>query len=199
MNERTPPTVPGFSLIELLAVLGIIGILFALVVPSVTSMMEGSNLTQAGQTLADQVNLARQIASAKNQTVEIRLIKRPATAPGYNAVQLWSTPGTSAPKPLGKIADFPQGMVISENKTKLSIALDKVTTSTMPDPSDSSASLIYAAFQIRPSGIVTPTLDMKNLFFTVLSAKNADATDFPNNYLMVQINPLTGNALTYRP
>lgn len=179
----------GFTMIELLAVVAIMSILMALVVPSITSVAESSNLTQAGQTLADQVNLARQIASAKNLPVEIRLIRRGDVSSGYNAIQLWTA------QPVGKIVHLPKGMLISEEKTKLSVALAHAYQGSMPD----ATAAPYVSFQIRPSGVVTPTLEMKDLFLTVLSVWNAGATEFPKNYLTVQINPFTGTTSIYRP
>lgn len=189
--------ISAFSLVELLAVVGIMGILFALTVPAVSSMMESNNLAQAGQTLADQVSLARQIASARNQTVEIRLIKRPASSPGYNAVQLWSAQGAAGLKAVSKITQFPKGTLIAGDTSKLSQALAQFTTDTLPDPAG--GTLPFASFQVRPSGVVTPTLTMNTLFLTVVAAKNAAATDFPANYVMVQVNPLTGTPVIFRP
>jgi hypothetical protein len=53
--------------------------------------------------------------------------------------------------------------------------------------------------QIRPSGIVTPILSMSNLFFTVVPASFANSSQRPANYFVLQINPLTGVPLVYRP
>jgi uncharacterized protein (TIGR02596 family) len=62
----------GFTLIELLVVISIIAILATLTGPSIVSVFQGSSLTQAGQTLQDQLTYFRQYAIANNTTVEVR-------------------------------------------------------------------------------------------------------------------------------
>jgi uncharacterized protein (TIGR02596 family) len=62
----------GFSLIELLVVIAIIALLATVTGPSIVSVFQGSSLTQAGQTVQDQLTYFRQYAIANNTTVEVR-------------------------------------------------------------------------------------------------------------------------------
>ena len=150
----------GFSLIELLTVLTIVSILSAATIPAMQSILQSTKITQAGQTLTEQINLARQIASARNTTVQVRLIKlaqlQNASATGYNAVQLWGSPsGTAQSIALGRIMTFPPSVVISEDTTnysKLLASTGAVTSSsTMAVPSGTAS---YIAFSVMPSGVI---------------------------------------------
>jgi uncharacterized protein (TIGR02596 family) len=65
----------GFSLIELMVVVFIIGIIAAFVVPAASTVLRGSQLSQGSQILYDQISLARQYALSKNHPVEVRFIR----------------------------------------------------------------------------------------------------------------------------
>src|SRR5882724_7817414 len=65
----------GFSLIELMVVMLIIGIVAAFAIPATTTLLKGSQMSQAAQILGDQVSLARQYALSKNHPVEVRFIR----------------------------------------------------------------------------------------------------------------------------
>jgi uncharacterized protein (TIGR02596 family) len=186
----------GFTIVELLIVVAIMGILMVLTLPAVSSLMQSSDLTRAGQMLADQVNLARQMASAQNTVTEVRLIKLPGRS-GYNAIQIWKADSTGTPKAARPLARLPQAVAISENPTH-SAAISSLTPGTMP-AGGAAANAAYVALQIRPSGFVTPVLGMNNLFFTVMSETKLANAGLPPNYFLLQINPLTGAPLVYRP
>src|SRR4051812_32457331 len=56
----------AFSLLELIAVILIIGIIAAFVIPAMPTILRGTQMTQAEQILTDQVKLARQFAVTRN-------------------------------------------------------------------------------------------------------------------------------------
>jgi uncharacterized protein (TIGR02596 family) len=74
-SRRPHSASAGFSLIELIAVMAIIVIIATFTVPAATTMLRGSQLSQASSILTDQFALARQQALGKNRTVEVRLIR----------------------------------------------------------------------------------------------------------------------------
>jgi uncharacterized protein (TIGR02596 family) len=200
----------AFTLVEMLAVLAIISILAALTVPAMNAMVESNNLTRGGQLVVDEINLARQISSSRNITVELRLFKMPgATTSGYTAVQLWATSSTGSAQALSQLAFLPQMFAISENTT-VSSALGApafATPSTMPAGSGPASGATYLSFEFRPSGVVTPVLNangltnMSSYCLTILPARYAASGNatLPKNYVLIQINPITATPLVYRP
>src|SRR5215470_9413558 len=62
--ERTPEGVRGFTLLELLIVVGIIGLLMALVAPAFTTIKGGTDVTSAAYTIKGVLDTARTYAKA---------------------------------------------------------------------------------------------------------------------------------------
>lgn len=189
----------GFSLVELLVVTAVMGILMAMLVPSVTSLLRSSNLTLAGQAVSDQINLARQMASTRSSTMEVRLIKLPDRNPaGFHAVQVWGTASDGTLKPVGRFSRLPESIFISDNTQTFSPMLSLLTnTSTLPGGPAGNAP--YVSFRIRPTGTVVPSFsgsDKADLYLTLM-AEQAGANT--NNIITVQLNPDTAATTIYRP
>ncbi len=195
----------AFSIVELLVVIAIISILMALTVPAVSSLIENTNVTRGAQLVESQIQLARQLASSRNRPVEVRLIKVPAqSANGVSAIQLWqmdppSGDNAAQSRPLTRAEMLPTAICISEDATAASRLFAKCGfTNSIPSGSPLSGSA-YAAFQIFPSGLLSPYVDMQAAYVTVLPTRNAKDTSLPRNYAIIQINPMTGTPSTYRP
>ena len=199
----------AFTLIELLAVMAIMGILLAVVVPSISGVNESNNINQGGQTFADQVSLARQIASADNITVEVRCLQLlplpPLPASGYTGILLWSPSRSAA---VSRLVKLPNGIAISQDKTTFSTLFGSFTSSgTMLLPGGTTS---YVSFTVNPTGMVGPlnlasTADvppnMHQMTVAILPARSASATSLASvkNYALVQVNPITAATLIYRP
>jgi uncharacterized protein (TIGR02596 family) len=74
-RNRPNAAARGFTLIELLAVMAIIAVVIAFAVPTVNQTLKGSQLTQGGQVLTDQLGYARQLALSRNRTMEFRIYR----------------------------------------------------------------------------------------------------------------------------
>ena len=65
----------GFSLIELMVVLVIIGLLFAVTLPAFRGFTQGNNVHNASRSVASQLSLARERAISTGNTQTIRFMK----------------------------------------------------------------------------------------------------------------------------
>lgn len=199
----------GYSLVELMAVMAVMAILLAVTVPSIEGFNMSAGLNDGGQVFTDEVALARQSASTRNITVEVRCIKMPArSSTGYTGLQLWS-PASAAP--LSRLVVLPDGIAISEDTTKISTLFNTYpSTGSMPDGS-SLAGKSYVAFTINPSGMVGPLVvptqaapnplppNMALTCVGIVPARLAANASLPANYVLVQLNPLTAATVVYRP
>lgn len=71
-NERISR---GFSLIELMVVLGVVGLLMAFAAPNLFSLITSNSLTGEGVVLRNQLTLAQQEALTKSSDIEVRFFK----------------------------------------------------------------------------------------------------------------------------
>jgi type II secretory pathway pseudopilin PulG len=81
----------GFTLVDSLVVVGLIGILAAITVPTVTSAMKMNAVTSAGQMVASTIRAARYAAISTNRTVRVRF-----NCPSARAFRIVETIGTAA-------------------------------------------------------------------------------------------------------
>lgn len=75
----------AFTLLEMLVVIGVIGILLTLTVPAVSGMMKSSRLTASGDQVLSLFSAAQQIASVEGRPVEIRFVKHKMAGGLYDA------------------------------------------------------------------------------------------------------------------
>jgi uncharacterized protein (TIGR02596 family) len=201
MKRTGPHLRAAYTLIELLVVVAIAISLIAVLVPSLRGMMDSGNLSRAGQLLGDQINLARQIATSSNSTVEVRFVNLPKySTSGYSAIQIWGINRSGTMGALRGLSVMPLGTVISEN-TSVSPAFSQslaepLTTGSMTSQNET---VHYTSFQIRPAGIILPSINMKDFCFTVIPSRLATSGTRPPNYATIQVNPITSAAFVYRP
>jgi len=192
----------SFSLVELLVVMGILAILMAVTIPAISSVVESNNMNRAGQQVADEINLAKQLSSSRNTTIEMRIFKLSGASSGYTQLQLGTNSSTGLWVPLTRLSILPQKTAISENTT-LSSAFSTNTAPTMTNTGPT-LNATYYPFEFRPTGIMTPVLSITNYCLAIVPARYA-ATTYSTltapikNYAIVQINPLTSTPLVYRP
>lgn len=190
----------AFSLLELLVVTAISITLMAMATPAITSLLESFSLSTAGQTVVGQIDLARQTASTSGQTIQVRLLHLSTSDPGYDAMQIGRVDLSNNWISVGRLARFPRTAVISEDATKVSplLATPNMATGSMSVGGVSNAP--YAAFSIRPSGVVEPAPGgMSNFFLGIVPSRAGNSSSVPPNYVFIQINPETGNTVIYRP
>lgn len=95
----------GFTLIELMIIVGIMGIVLAMTAPSVSNFIASSRLTGARSTLMGDLRHARSLATTQRATYELRL-----ASSGYSIVNL-ATSDTVLARTL------PRGVTIATSDT----------------------------------------------------------------------------------
>lgn len=192
------------TLMELLVVIAIIAMIAGFSIPKLASISESSNLTAAGQILSDQIKLAAQTASSRNEIVEVRLIKATPSMGGstaYSSLQIWNPDSTGTLRPMEKIVALPQGIVISENPGfSPLLTLPHISKGTLSGGAASAST--YTAFKIHPSGFFEPAPDFASpsqLYLTLLGSRYSSAASLPPNYVTLQISPYTCGITIYRP
>src|SRR5712675_1976472 len=78
--ERGTRSVRGFTLLELLIVVGIIGLLLVLIAPAFTTIKGGTDVTSAAYTIKGMLDTARTYAKANNTYTWVGFYEEDATA-----------------------------------------------------------------------------------------------------------------------
>ena len=210
----------AFSLIELVVVIAIIAIIATFTVPAATTILRGSAITQASQTLTDQISLARQLALSRNRAVEVRFYQyADPEAPGETAgspttgqwrgIQLFEVVESGVAIPLDKPQRLPISVVIDSNvtfSTLITSPAKKPNTTTDPDlPRGVGKNYLYASFRFQQDGStnLSPTgtwfVSIHNLTDTPSGTKMESAPNKPINFFTLQIDPVSGAIKGFRP
>ena len=200
--NRFPPKAPGarsFTLIELLIVVAIMVLLASVSLPSLKSVLVGSNLNRAGQILSDQILFARQEAVAKNREVRVLLYRFDGVPnAGWSAIQGWrveQTDSNTVSQPIGRMQSLPDGVVIPSDPG-LSPLLTAYTPVVSTNLTGRGAASV-AEFRFRPNGFLSGSVTTNNDFLTLQNAVAHGSP--PTNYYSIQINPVTGKIDIFRP
>lgn len=209
------PRCSGFSMIELLAVMAVMGLLATFVAPSIQSMVCGTQLTQGAQILTDNLALARQAALARNHTVEVRLFQYgDPGVPGekaddpdsgkYRALQIIDV--SAGDVPLTKVIRLPDSIEIDASSTYSSLISSASAGDSAPRMSTGAAETTaipragtnynFIAFKFKPGGS-TNLAAASSWFLTLRNIQNEDGP--LENFVTIQIDPINGHVRSFRP
>jgi uncharacterized protein (TIGR02596 family) len=191
----------AFSLVEMLAVIAIIGVLAALIVPAVKGLMTASQLAQGTDFVMGQLKYAKQVALSENKVIEVRFYKysdMPGTAANMRALQLWRNNPDGTRTPLDRMYRLPGHVIVSSIPEFTTVGADL-----SPTPSETLTQLPsgyqFKAFQFRPDG--STTLAAGSNFLTLVNENDVvkKPTQIPSNFSTIQIEVLTGAVSLFRP
>jgi uncharacterized protein (TIGR02596 family) len=197
----------GFSLLEMLAVILIIGIIAGVLVPAASGIVRGTRLTQATQTIMDELGVARQTAIGKNRLVEVRLYQysdpeTPASPSRYRAVQTFQVMNSRWFFPVDKVQPLATATII-DSAPGLSSVLDPTTrpASNATDPIPVvGTNYQYVSIRFHPDGSTDLLPTGGPWFLTLHDEVSGDALNQPPaNFSTIEIDPVNGNLHVFRP
>lgn len=191
----------GFSLIELLAVVAIIGLLAGLATIAMNSVLSASQFDQAAQMVLGEFEAARNAAISRNRRAEVRLYRQNANEP-VTSLRAFLLNDDATATPIGKVQRFPTPMQIS-TETSLSSLLSLPTFSASAADGNPAPHSFFS-IRFRPDGSTElPRLagNARALWFLTIvhGARPGSGTEAPPNYWTIQIDPVTGRTTTHRP
>lgn len=215
----------GFSLIELLAVIVIIGIMMAAAAPGMFAVIRATKLTSAGDTILSRVAQAQQLAQTMSSPVELRFYAyKPGDQPGaeeaIRAIQLVDPESKSVvggvttvkSKALSEMFVLPAGIVVATSSKLAPLTESKIGAA--GDFFASAPDAKYSALHFYPdgsfkkltalpkdttggTGAVSPALI--DSFLTLVADGDMDGDSAPKNFFCIQLDPYTSKARLYRP
>lgn len=217
----------GFSLIEMLIVLSVLGVLFAIAAPNLFSLMQASSLSSEGNLIRNKLTQAQQLALSKNSDVEVRFFKMadPGSAeldPEFRAFQFFQYDERGQLNPVSKFFRISPPILISREMSTLlkeggnrdqgaqdyGFLAPSVGSAEIPI-GDRQETVEYVAFRFRPDGSTdlpgrSGTSDAyqggDTWYLTLVQGiETENSTDLPSNYYTIQLDPFNGRLAVFRP
>lgn len=224
MTFRNTVRKSGFSLIELMVVLGVVGLLLAMAAPNLFSLISANTLSGEGQVLRNQLTYAQQIAVSKNADVEVRFfymedLSNAGVEQAFRAFQLfqYNQDGVLVPissffrirapvaihQQLSTLLDSGNGATGESNDKKFGFIAPVKGACEAPSGEGGRLRMTdYVAFRFRPDGstdLPFRTGGDDTWYITLVQGEGALQTDRPENYLCIQVNPYNGQVSEFRP
>lgn len=209
----------GFSLVELLVVLAVIAILATLTLPGLQGVISSSNLKGSANSVAAELDLARQFANTRNLSVEVRLYQDTAVAKDNNgnfpyrylAILIPANASNAASDEFLAQPILLPGDVIIDSNTQFSSLLNPALGASGLQPVTGTESTT-APIQVRGKPYVkftylangTVNLDPSQQWCLTLYNQNKSGHPGPNgspanNFFTFILDVQTGRARVYQP
>lgn len=193
-----PPALPGraegFSLVELLMVMAVIVVVMSLTVPAVVGLQRSYQLTKAATQVKDNLQLARQLAMTRNESIVASFSKAKDDLgnQSYNVLTLSRMLSSGTLSPISKPIRLAGGIGISGD----------VRWSSIMDPSLSGTCVLQRTAlpcqQIRFKASGATVLTSTSSWYLTLFYNPNSATP-PANFVTLVIDPVTSRIVWNQP
>ncbi len=214
VRGRSLKRLSGFTLIEMLVVLTVIGMLFAFSAPQLFSLLQASSLSSAGSLVRNKLSQAQQMALSKNIDVEVRFFRfsdelQAQVEDKIRGFQFYKYNEVGKAVAVSQFYRVQSPVIISTDP-KLSTLLQPGTTGRSPVKGISPIPVgvgtqreksPYLSFRFRPDGSTdlpgkSPAGDTWHI---TLVKEGSDARGVPDNFYTIQIDSYNGKISEYRP
>lgn len=197
----------GFTLIESLAVVGILSIIVALATPAMLGAIKANRLSYAGELITGKLIEAQGLALTFSSDVELRIYQTPenhlddGTSGQFIQLYQWvenddtleDNDDVASLKAVGTRDVLPEGIAISDlpefsSLWKLELQRDK----------SSKEELQYISIRFRPDGS-TDLKENEPWHLTLVDSVSRAKPELPSNFYTVQIDPVTSKVEIFRP
>lgn len=188
----------AFSLLELLVVMGIMGLVLVMTLPALNSTREGLDVTRGTDIVVDSLNLARQQAMSLNRPVVVRFYNSAAEedgADGFSRLQLFVLQDDGTLEASTKMQRLPDRVLISGAAGMSNFLTNAPTTPSPAFPAETG--LLASELTIRRDGSADLTPGQSS-YLTVVPRRQRDKSD-PDNFGIVTIEPSNTTIAQIRP
>jgi len=211
----------AFSLIEMMIILGLVGLLLAFAAPNLFSLLGSTSLSGEGTLIENQLTLAQQMAVSKSADVEVRFFSladasAAQTEEAYRAFQLFQFNNEGDMIPISPFFRIRAPVAIHEDlstilstgegsETDRKYGFSSPRAGEYNAPAGAGGALVstpYVAFRFRPDGstdLPYRAAEDDTWYLTLVQGEGANRTADPDNYVCLQINPYNGQITQFRP
>lgn len=210
----------GFSLIELMVVIGLIGLLMAFAAPNMLNLMTSNSLSGEGVFLENQLTLAQQTATAMSSDVEVRFFwtadeNSAQFDPAFRAYQLFQYNERGKMESISNVFRLRPPVVLStalsplltpglsQDEQSRRFGFSSPREGNLEVPAFDDESTRYVSFRFRPDGSTDlPSRSGEGAdtwYLTLVQGEGAADDQTPDNFVCLQVNPYNGKVTQYRP
>lgn len=195
----------AFTLVEVVVVLAIVTIIFAIGAPYTFSSMQAASLTSVGDTIMQKISLAQQRAVTENRVTALQFyFYEKDGIKACHAMQMVSVdPATNVVTPLEEPVYWSDGRALVLNGP-LSPVFANIPAADAGDALDEPFKSLEAKIsrvRFYPGGGTSLATPLRQSYLTVVNSNKfrEDMTEPPPNYYTIQIDPVAGRSRSYRP